>query len=86
LLWDYGRDKTFQQPGLAHDQSPNLAIRSGPWKLLVNDDGSRRELYNLAESEKEEENVAVQHPGVAQHLSAKLLGWRRSLPVWETKS
>jgi arylsulfatase A-like enzyme len=86
LLWDYGRDQSFQQPGLAHDQSPNLAIRSGPWKLLINDNGSRQELYNLVQSEKEEETVAVQHPKIAQQLSEKLLRWRRSLPLWETKA
>lgn len=81
LLWDYGRTKSMIRPGLVHDQSPNLAIRSGSWKLLVNDDGSNLELYDFRKSEKEEENVAVANPAVARRLSEKLLAWRASLPA-----
>lgn len=80
LLWDYGRSPSMIRPGLPHDQSPNLAIRSGPWKLLVNGDGSNLELYDFRRSEKEEENVAAANPAVARQLSGKLLDWRRSLP------
>jgi arylsulfatase A-like enzyme len=81
LMWDYGRTKDMQRPGLASDQSPNLAIRSGNWKLLVNDDGTSLELYDFSRSEKEDRNVAAEHPAVAKRLSEKLLAWRRSLPV-----
>jgi arylsulfatase A-like enzyme len=81
LMWDYGRTKDMQRPGLATDQSPNLAIRSGNWKLLVNDDGSNLELYDFNRSEKEDRNVAADQPEVAKRLSRKLIAWRKSLPV-----
>jgi arylsulfatase A-like enzyme len=81
LMWDYGRTKAMQRPGLAIDQSPNLAIRRGQWKLLVNDDGSKPELYDFSRSEKEDRNVAAEHPAIAKRLSHKLIGWRESLPV-----
>jgi arylsulfatase A-like enzyme len=81
LFWEYGRDPDYQKPGLPHDQSPNLAIRSGDWKLLINDDGSKLELYDLSKDRGEATNVADKHPDVAKRLSKRLLDWRRSLPV-----
>lgn len=80
LFWEYGRDATFPYPGRATDRSPNLAIRSGKWKALVNDDGSRLELYDLAHSPDERENLAGKFSEVARQLSERVLAWRRSLP------
>lgn len=80
IYWEYGRDASYLRPALPLDQSPNLAIREGNWKLLVNDDGTRLELYDLGGSEREYDNVAGKHPKVAAHLSEKLLAWRKSLP------
>ena len=81
LYWDYGRDETYLKPGAKEDQSPNLAIRDGRWKLLVNDDGSGLELYDFDASTDERENVAAQHKDVAARLSRMLLDWRKSLPT-----
>jgi arylsulfatase A-like enzyme len=81
LMWDYGRGSHDLRPGLQDDQSPNLAIRSGQWKVLVNDDGSRLELYDLSRSERETENLAGQRKDVATRLSDRLLKWRKSFPV-----
>jgi arylsulfatase A-like enzyme len=81
LMWDYGRTADMQRPGLPIDQSPNLAIRSGDWKLLMNDDGSNVELYDFSRSEKEDRNVAAEHAELTKRLSQKLIGWRKSLPV-----
>ena len=89
IFWDYGRDESYLRPGLKSDRSPNLAIRDGRWKLLINDDGSRLELYdmeapgeqdNVEQSNVEQNNVATRHGEVAKRLSEKLLSWRRSLP------
>jgi arylsulfatase A-like enzyme len=80
LFWEYGRDASYLRPGREHDQSPNLAVRDGDWKLLMNFDGSRVELYDLGKSSKEEENVADKHPEVVRRLKRELLAWRRSLP------
>ena len=81
LFWDYGRDSSYIRPGLERDRSPNLAIRSGRWKLLMNDDGSRIELYDLEQSQKEENNVAAGNTDITKRLSARLLAWRKSLPA-----
>ena len=80
LFWDYGRDTTYLRPGVAQDASPNLAMRSGRWKLLMNADGSSVELYDLQQSRDEIRNVASEHPEITRKLSARLLAWRRSLP------
>ena len=84
IFWEDGRDQSYLRPGLESDQSPNLAIRDGRWKLLINDDGSRLELYDMeaagARSNVERNNVATRHGEVAKRLSERLLNWRRSLP------
>src|SRR3954451_17481269 len=83
LFWEYGRDASYAYPGKSWDKSPNLAMRSGPWKLLINVDGSQAELYNIDESSVEEANVAKNHGDIAEHMKKELLSWRRSLPVLE---
>ncbi|NQT16531.1 MAG: sulfatase-like hydrolase/transferase [Planctomycetes bacterium] len=80
IFWEYGRDETYLRPTAPRDQSPNLAIREGRWKLLVNGDGSGLELYDFSKDTSETANVAEDHPEVARRLSEKLLGWRKSLP------
>ena len=81
LMWEYGRDESYLRPGLEPDQSPNLAVRDGHWKLLVNADGSNVELYDFRDSNRELKNVAADHPDIASRLSQQLLDWRTSLPT-----
>ena len=81
LYWEYGRTQDgYPYPGLARDRSPNLAIRSGRWKLLQNQDGSQVELYDLEASPGEDKNIAPQQPKITADLSRKLLRWRKILP------
>jgi arylsulfatase A-like enzyme len=84
LFWEYGRDASYLRPGRTGDQSPNLAIRSGQWKALVNDNGSGLELYDFSRSQSERQNIAAQQPEVARRLSQRLLAWRRALPALPT--
>jgi arylsulfatase A-like enzyme len=80
LYWEYGRnDKSFAYPR-GRDRSPNVAVRDGNWKLLVNADGSGAELYDLARDPKEAKNVAGDHADVTERLTKAALDWRRSLP------
>jgi arylsulfatase A-like enzyme len=79
LFWDY----RFGQAGPTLNWSPQLAIREGDWKLMMNRDGSRVELYNLAVSRMETDNFASHHPQVIARLSEKLLSWARTLPPGE---
>jgi arylsulfatase A-like enzyme len=81
IFWEYGRNNEFFKfPGIATDRSPNVAVRDGKWKLLINADGSGAELYDVTTDRSESINVATQHPEVTKKLSEQALAWRRSLP------
>ena len=58
---------------------PRWAIRSGDWKLLT-DNGTRAELYRVADDRAEQTNLAAEHPDVVARLSAELDAWKASLP------
>ena len=77
LMWEW-RYRIF---GDRVHKSPMLAIRDGNWKLLMNPDRKRIELYDILKDPTELDNVAVQHPDVVRRLSAKLLHWQGMLPV-----
>src|SRR5262245_45752160 len=80
LFWEYGRNnESFRYPA-GRDRSPNLAVRDGRWKLLVNADGSGAELYDVVADRSESKNVAAGHPQLVERLTDKVLTWRRSLP------
>ena len=80
LFWEYGRNPTaFLYPG-GRDRSPNVAMRDGPWKLLLNADGSGPELYDLASDRTEQHNLAAEKPALAKRLTEAALQWRGSLP------
>ncbi len=81
LCWEYGRnDEFFRYPAPPRDRSPSLAVREKDWKLLVNADGSHLELYDLAVDRGETDNLAAQHPDIAQRLANKAFAWRKSWP------
>jgi arylsulfatase A-like enzyme len=81
LLWEYGRnDSSFAYPRDARHRSPNLAIREGRWKLLVNADGNGAELYDLAADAKESKSLAADKPDVVKRLTAAALRWRKAVP------
>lgn len=60
---------------------PDLSIRDGDWKLLMMEDGSRKQLYNLEKDPGEKDNLAKQEPEIAERLSKELSDWRKSLPI-----
>jgi arylsulfatase A-like enzyme len=80
LFWEYGRFGHYLKPGHPNDVSPNLSIRDGDWKLLMNFDGSEVQLYDLANDRAETTNCIARHPRVAARLTRRLLSWRKSLP------
>lgn len=80
LFWEYGRQPSYLRPGNPSDVSPNLAVRDGRWKLLMNADGSSVELYDFKNSFDESRNVVGRHPKVTRRLSVVLQSWRQSLP------
>lgn len=83
IYWEYRRNgnQAFPKPqGL--NLSPNIAVRSGDWKLLVNKDGSEVMLFNLKDDIKETNNLAQQHPEIVKMLKNITLKWRNSLPEY----
>lgn len=82
LFWEYGRNtNSFNYPGNANNRSPNLAMRSGEWKLLMNSDGTAMELYNLAKDPNETLNLAGEFPDRSAAMAAELRRWRDSMPA-----
>jgi arylsulfatase A-like enzyme len=79
LFWEFGGRKGSGRPP-GKNVSPNVAVREGKWKLLINDDGSALELYDLDADQNETNNVAEQNPTIAKRLSASALRWRKQQP------
>ena len=61
-------------------KSPMLAIRDGDWKLLLNPDRSRVELYDIPRDPTQLNNVAEHHADVVERLAAQVLAWQQTLP------
>ena len=80
LYWDYGRTATYLKPKDKTNISPNLAIRDGDWKLLVNADGTGEELYNMATDSKETKNLSMERPDLVDLLRPAVLKWRKGQP------
>jgi N-acetylgalactosamine-6-sulfatase len=59
---------------------PMLAVRDGDWKLFVNHNGTRAQLFNIPQDIGEEQDLAAENPDVVKSLTAKALAWARSLP------
>lgn len=76
LFWQW-RFRVYNHPW---NRSPMLAVREGPWKLLMNPDRSRVELYHIPEDPGEQNNQAGHRPDVAEKLAEKVLAWEKTLP------
>lgn len=68
IFWEFGKCK-------ADRVSPHIAVREGEWKLLVNADGTRTELYNMTTDFNERHNVAATHPAIAERLRKAAIDW-----------
>lgn len=65
---------------------PSLAVRSENWKLFVNHDGSKAELYDIALDPSEQKNVAAEHPSITKQLTESAISWSQSLPASELRN
>lgn len=76
IMWEW-RSKVY---GATIHRSPMLSIRDGDWKLLMNPDESRVELYNIPNDPSEVDNVANEHPFIVRRLKKKVMEIHNSLP------
>ena len=75
-FWEW-RYRVFGHP---LNQPPRLAVREGDYKLLMNPDKSRVELYDITQDPSELQNLANSKPGLTERLSKRLLDWNSTLP------
>jgi len=80
LMWEW-RFRIFGEP---FHHSPMLAIRDGDWKLLMNPDRSRVELYDIKKDLTQLNNVADKNPEVTERLAEEVLAWQKELPPGPT--
>lgn len=78
LFWRRPPDRKF---AYGSGPLPDLAMRESEWKLLCEFDGSRPELYRLANDPGEVTNLAGQQPELVQKMTQAVIAWNRSMPA-----
>ena len=76
LHWEW----RFNIAGEPFHRSPVLSVRDGKWKLLLNPDKSRVELYDIPADPTELNNVAEHHADIVERLSKAAIEWQATLP------
>ena len=59
---------------------PDLAVRSGKWKLLCEYDGADALLYDMEKDRGETRDLSEKHPEVVARLSKAVIAWHKSMP------
>lgn len=67
-------------PSYNGDNYPDLAIRMGDFKLLMDVDGSDLQLYNVVEDEGESNDLAKSNPVKVDELKQRLMEWYLDYP------
>nr|WP_299346349.1 sulfatase-like hydrolase/transferase [Allomuricauda sp.] len=62
-------------PGNPDFLTPKLAMRDGDWKLLVNEDGTGPQLYNLKNDPQEQTNLAGKDLDRVKEYTETILSW-----------
>lgn len=77
LMWEYHYEMEF---GHIIHKNPIMAIRQDNWKLLINPDESRIELYDIPNDPTELNNLADKNTAIVKMLKEKLLDWHNEMP------
>jgi arylsulfatase A-like enzyme len=80
LFWNW----RFRIAGEPFHHSPMLAIRDGDYKLLMNPDKSRMELYDIPNDPTQLTNLVEKHTDLAERMAEQLLAWHATLPAGPT--
>jgi arylsulfatase A-like enzyme len=81
LFWDYGRNSMAAGPAPgAVNHSPNLALRQGNYKFLIDADGTKAALYDLSVDPNETTNLVAQQPGRVHAMARQALAMRYEMP------
>ncbi len=76
LFWKRPPDR----PGSPAEPLPGFAVREGNMKLLVQDDGSQPQLYDLSKDVGETNNLAAAQPQLVARLTKAVMDWNKTLP------
>ena len=59
---------------------PHQGVRSGPWKLLLNESLGRAELYDMENDWAQGADLSADHPLIVEQLTEKIHTWKQTLP------
>ncbi len=59
---------------------PDLAMRTGEWKIYCDYDGGNRSLFNLEADPSEENDLSEERGGLAGELSELVVEWNKMMP------
>lgn len=76
LFWIRPPDR----PGLFGKNDPDLAIRKGVYKLMMDADGTNIQLYNIVDDERESINLIEEFPDIMEELKTELADWYNNYP------
>ncbi len=72
------------RPGFGHgldEDNPDLAVRDGKWKFLINYDDSDPQLYDLNNDAPESNNLAKEHLEIVARLKKAIFEWNEQMPA-----
>ena len=76
IYWEWKKSR-----GKSGNNWPHLVVRDGKWKLFLNDEIGRADLYDMENDWAESTDVAAQHPEIAEALAHRARAWKASLPT-----
>jgi len=76
IFWEWKKSR-----GKKGDSWPHLAVRDGKWKLFLNDEIGKAELYDIENDWAESTDVSTEHPEVLEAMAKQACVWKASLPT-----
>lgn len=74
-------DRPGNDPKWGMGDNPDLAVRDGKWKFLINYDRSEPQLFDLDADIGETKNLVAENPEIAKRLEKALFDWNATMPA-----